>query len=307
MPKKIKVTTYKPFAKEAVARMKEIVETAGYEFEIFENYSEKEELLEAVKDVNALIVRSDKITKEVIDNAPNLEIVVRGGAGYDNVDTNYAAEKDIIVMNTPGQNSNAVAELTFGMMLYMLRNQFQPAAGNELRFKTLGVHGFGHVGKNIARIAKGFDMDIYAYDPFLSDEDFEEEGVKKCETVEELYKTCRFISLNIPDNEKTKGTINYDLMSLMPKDAMLVNAARKPIINEDDLLKIMDEREDFTFIADVAPDCKDVFAEKFVNRYFFTPKKMGAQTLEANINAAEAAATQIVNYFKKGEIVNKVN
>ena len=264
-------------------------------------------MLDAVKDVNALVVRSDKVTKEVIDAAENLEIIVRGGAGYDNVDLDAASAKNIVVMNTPGQNSNAVAELALGMMVYHARNHFNGKAGTELRNKTLGIQAFGNVGQFVTEIAKGFNMDVYAYDPFVDDSEIEKYGVKPLDSAEDLYKKCQYVSLHIPANEKTKESIGYDLMKLMPKNAVLVNTARKEIIDEDGLLKIMDERDDFHYISDIAPDCKDTFEEKYEGRFFFTPKKMGAQTAEANINAGIAAANQIKNYFENGDKTFKVN
>jgi D-3-phosphoglycerate dehydrogenase len=305
--KKLLVATEKPFHPNAVEGIKEICSKAGYEFNLLEKYSDKSELIEAVKDVNALIVRSDKVTKDVIDAAQNLEIIVRGGAGYDNIDLEAASAKNIVVMNTPGQNSNAVAELALGMMVYFARNQFNGKAGTELRGKKLGIHAYGNVGGFVAEIAKGFNMDVYAYDPFQDNKKMEKDGVTPLDSAEELYKTCQYVSLNIPANDKTKKSINYDLMKLMPKNAKLVNTARKEVIDEDSLLKIMDERDDFNYISDIAPDCKDVFEEKYEGRYYFTPKKMGAQTAEANINAGIAGANQIKDFFENGDTTFKVN
>ncbi|MGM0498108.1 MAG: NAD(P)-dependent oxidoreductase, partial [Bacteroidota bacterium] len=241
--KKLLVATEKPFHPNAVEGIKNICADAGYEFKLLEKYSDKSELIDAVKDVNALIVRSDKVTKEVIDAGENLEIIVRGGAGYDNVDLDAASAKNIVVMNTPGQNSNAVAELALGMMVYFARGQFNGKAGTELRGKTLGIHAYGNVGKFVAEIAKGFKMDIYAFDPFKDKKDIEKDGIKAVDSVEELYKTCQYVSLHIPANEKTKASINYDLMKIMPKNATLVNTARKEVICEDSLQKIMEERD----------------------------------------------------------------
>ncbi len=305
--KKLLVATEKPFHPNAVEGIKNICSDAGYEFKLLEKYSDKSELINAVKDANALIVRSDKVTKEVIDAGENLEIIVRGGAGYDNVDLDAASAKNIVVMNTPGQNSNAVAELALGMMVYFARGQFNGKAGTELRGKKLGIHAYGNVGKFVAEIAKGFKMDIYAFDPFKDKKDIEKDGIKAVDSAEELYKTCQYVSLHIPANEKTKASINYDLMKIMPENATLVNTARKEVICEDSLQKIMEERNDFNYISDIAPDCKEVFEEKYKGRFYFTPKKMGAQTAEANINAGIAGANQIKNYFENGDTTFKVN
>ena len=305
--KKLLVATEKPFHPNAVEGIKNICSDAGYEFKLLEKYSDKSELIDAVKNVNALIVRSDKVTKEVIEAGENLEIIVRGGAGYDNVDLDAASAKNIVVMNTPGQNANAVAELALGMMVYFARGQFNGKAGTELRGKTLGIHAYGNVGKNVAEIAKGFQMNIYVFDPFKDKKQIEQDGLKAVDSVEELYKTCQYVSIHIPANEKTKASINYDLMKLMPKNATIVNTARKELICEDSLQKIMEEREDFNYISDIAPDCKDVFEEKYQGRFYFTPKKMGAQTAEANINAGIAGANQIKNYFENGDTTFKVN
>ncbi|HKL37490.1 MAG TPA: NAD(P)-dependent oxidoreductase, partial [Bacteroidales bacterium] len=234
-------------------------------------------------------------------------IIVRGGAGYDNVDLESASAKGIVVMNTPGQNSNAVAELALGMMVYFARNQYNGKAGTELRGKSLGIHAFGNVGRLVAEIARGFNMDIYAYDPFESDEKIREFGVTPVGSAEELYEKCQYVSLHIPANSKTKGSIGFDLLKKMPANATLVNTARKEVIDEDGLLKIMDQRDDFNYISDIAPDCKDEFEKKYEGRFFFTPKKMGAQTSEANINAGLAAANQIRDYFENGDKTFQVN
>jgi D-3-phosphoglycerate dehydrogenase len=305
---KILVATQKPFAKEAVDKIKEIVEENGYEFVLLEKYEENSVLLEAVKDVSALIVRSDKVTREVITAAPQLKIVVRAGAGYDNIDLEAATEKGIVVMNTPGQNSNAVAELALGLMVYTARGFFNGKPGSELKGKTLGIHAYGHVGSLVAKIAKdGFGMNVSAFDPFIPDEKIESDGVKVYHSAEELYANNRYVSLHIPANEKTKNSINYDLLIKMPKGATLVNTARKEVINEEDLVKVMEEREDFKYVSDIAPDNADLLKEKFSGRVYFTPKKMGAQTAEANINAGIAAANQIVKFFKDGDTTFQVN
>lgn len=305
--KKILVATAKPFHPDAVEGIKEIASKAGYEVSLLEKYNDKSELLEAVKDANALIIRSDKVTSDVIEAGQNLEIIVRGGAGYDNVDLEAASAKGITVMNTPGQNSNAVAELALGMMVYFARNQFNGKAGTELRGKTLGIHAFGNVGRLVSEIALGFNMDIYAYDPFESDEKIREFGVTPVGSAEELYEKCQYVSLHIPANDDTKGSIGYDLLKKMPANATLVNTARKEVIDEDGLLKIMNQRDDFNYISDIAPDCKDEFEKKYEGRFFFTPKKMGAQTSEANINAGLAAANQIRDYFENGDKTFQVN
>ena len=305
--KKVLVATVKPFAPKAVEGIKEIFAKAGYELIILESYKDKEELFKAVENVDALIVRSDKITKEVIDKAKNLKIVVRAGAGFDNIDIKYAKEKNIVVMNTPGQNANAVAELVFGMMIYIARKKFAGKSGTELRGKTIGIHAFGHVGKDVAEIAKGFGMKVLAYDPFISQDFIKNNGATPIEDVEEMYKNSDYISLHLPKLPATIGSINYKLMSLMKEGATLVNTARKEVVNEEDLQKIFSERENFKYVSDVAPDCKDILMEKYSDRCFFTPKKMGAQTLEANVNAGSAAANQIVNFFEKGDVTYQVN
>ncbi len=305
--KKILVATDKPFAKAAVDQIKQIVTGAGHEFALLEKYTDKSQLLEAVKDVHAIIVRSDLITREVIEAAPELKIVVRAGAGYDNLDLDACTEKGIVAMNTPGQNSNAVAELVLGMMVFMARNSYNGSAGIELRGKKLGIHAYGNVGHYVAEIAKGFGMEIYAFDPFVADEVIAAAGITPVKTVEELYKTCHYISLHIPANDKTKKSINYDLLTSMPKGAVLVNTARKEVIHEEEILKVMTDRPDFKYISDIAPDCKAEFETNFEGRFFFTPKKMGAQTAEANINAGVAAANQICGFFATGDETFKVN
>ena len=305
--KKILLATEKPFAKEAVEEIKKIGQGAGYEVILFEKYTSKESLLEAVANVDAIIIRSDIIDKEVVNAAKNLKIVVRAGAGYDNIDLTSATENNVVAMNTPGQNSNAVAELAFGMMLYIARGCFDGKTGSELRDKNLGIHAYGNVGKYMAMIAKGFGMKIFAFDPYVSNEAMIADGIIPVKTVEELYKTCEYVSLHIPANDTTKKSINYNLLSLMPKNATLVNTARKEVIDEDSLLNVMNDRSDFKYVSDIAPNCSHVFEEKFSGKYFFTPKKMGAQTEEANVNAGIAAIKQIINFFEKGDISFKVN
>jgi len=305
--KKVLVATEKPFAPAAVTQIKEVLDKAGYELVLLEKYTDKADLLKAVEDVDALIVRSDKVTKEVIDAAKNLKIVVRGGAGYDNLDLDACTAKNIVAMNTPGQNSNAVAELALGMMVSIARGNYNGKPGTELRYKKLGIHAYGNVGKYVAEIAKGFGMDIYAFDPFVDKAKMEKEGIKPLNSVEELYSTCQYVSLHIPANDKTKKSIGYDLLNKMPKNATLLNTARKEVINEEELLKVFAERDDFKYVSDIAPDCKDEIEAKYEGRYFFTPKKMGAQTAEANINAGKAAAEQIVDFIENGNETFKVN
>jgi D-3-phosphoglycerate dehydrogenase len=304
---KVLIATVKPFAPAAVNEIKKIFKQANYEVIRLEKYADQSDFVKDVKDVDALFIRSDKANREVIEAADNLKIIVRAGAGYDNIDLEAATEKGIVAMNTPGQNSNAVAELALGMMVYLARNQYNGKAGTELRGKKLGIHAYGNVGKYVAQIAKGFGMETFAFDPFIPKEAIEADGVKALDSVEELYKNCQYISLHIPANDKTKGSINYDLFKIMPKNATLVNTARKEVICEESLLKIFADRPDFKYISDIAPDCKDEIVEKFEGRYFFTPKKSGAQTSEANINAGIASANQIINFIEKGDTTFKVN
>ena len=280
---KVLVATDKPFAKIAVDGIRKEIEAAGYELALLEKYGEKAKLLEAVKDADAIIIRSDVIDAEVLDAAKELKIVVRAGAGYDNVDLEAATAHNVCVMNTPGQNSNAVAELAFG-----------------LKGKKLGIHAYGNVGRNVARIAKGFGMDIYAYDAYCPKEVIEADGVKAVASTEELYATCNIVSLHIPATPETKNSINYDLVDKMPKNGLLVNTARKEVINEADLLRLMNDRPDLEYVTDIMPVHHAEFADHFPGRYFSTPKKMGAQTAEANINAGIAAARQIVGFLKDG-------
>jgi D-3-phosphoglycerate dehydrogenase len=305
--KKVLVATEKPFAPAAVKEIEEIIKKANYEFVLLEKYTDKTDFLNAVKDVDALIIRSDKATKEVIEAGNNLKIIVRAGAGYDNIDLEAASAKKIVAMNTPGQNSNAVAELVIGMMIYHARGCFNGKPGTELKGKKLGIHAHGNVGKRVCEIAKGFSMDTYAFDKYVPKDEIEKCGVTYLGSVEELYKTCQYISLHIPATDETKESINYDLLSNMPKGATLVNTARKEVICEKSLLRIFDERDDFVYISDIAPDAKDQITEKYQGRFYFTPKKMGAQTAEANINAGIASATQIVNFFEKGDKTFQVN
>ena len=304
---KVLVATEKPFAKAAVDGIRGVCDKAGYELVLLEKYADPSELIKAVADVDAMIIRSDKATKEVIEAGKNLKIIIRAGAGYDNIDLKAATANNVVAMNTPGQNSNAVAELALGMMVYLARNQFNGTSGTELKGKKLGIHAFGHVGQLIGKIANGFGMEVYAFDPFIANDKIEAHGVKAIESVEELYSTCQYISLNIPANEKTKKSINFDLLSKMPKGATLVNTARKEVVDEKDLMKVFKARDDFKYISDIAPDCKEDIAAEFAGRFFFTPKKMGAQTAEANINAGIAGANQIVAFLENGDTTFKVN
>ena len=305
---KVLIATEKPFAKTAVEGIESILKEANYEVVRLEKYTDKAELLAAVADVDALIIRSDKVTAEVLDAAKQLKIVVRAGAGFDNVDCAAAKDKGVVVMNTPGQNSNAVAELALGMMVFMARNQFTPGTGSELQGKTLAIHAYGNVGRLVGLKGKALGMNVVAYDPFITDDAvFERDGVKKMNSIAELYAAADYLSLHIPATAETKGSIGYDLAMSMPKGATLVNTARKEVINEEGLMKAMEEREDLKYITDIAPDTKDVFAEKFGKRYFGTPKKQGAETAEANVNAGLAAARQIVDYFVNGNVRFQVN
>lgn len=304
---KVLIATQKPFAPVAVDGIRKEIETAGFELSLLEKYTEKAELLEAVKNVDAIIIRSDKIDNEVFDAAKNLKIVVRAGAGYDNVDLESATAHKVCVMNTPGQNSNAVAELVFGLLVYTVRSFYNGKSGSELKGKKLGIDAFGNVGRNVARIAKGFEMDVLAYDAFCPKEVIEKSGVKAVESVEELFKQSDIVSLHIPATAETKLSINYKLVSLLPKGGILLNTARKEVINESELIKLMEDREDIKYIADIMPDANETFVAKFPARYFATPKKMGAQTSEANINAGIAAAKQIVGFVKDGCEKFKVN
>ncbi len=303
---KVLVATEKPFAAVAVDGIRKEIEGAGNELVLLEKYTDVAQLQDAVKDADAMIVRSDKVTPAVLDAAKQLKIVVRAGAGYDSIDTAYAKEKGVIVENTPGQNSNAVAELVFGLLVYAVRNFYNGKAGTELKGKKLGILAFGNVGRNVARVAKGFGMDVYAYDAFCPKEVIEEAGVHAVASQDELFETCDIVSLHIPATPETKESINYALVGKMKKGGIVVNTARKEVINEPELLKLMAEREDLKYITDIKPDADVEFA-KFEGRYFSTPKKMGAQTAEANINAGIAAAKQINAYFKDGCTKFQVN
>lgn len=303
---KILVAIEKPFAAAAVNGIKNEAQAAGHEVVLLEKYTEKQQLLDAVADVDAMIVRSDKVTPEVLDAAKNLKIVVRAGAGYDSIDTAYAKEKGVVVENTPGQNSNAVAELVFGLLVFTVRNFFNGKSGSELKGKKLGILAFGNVGRNVARIAKGFGMDVYAFDEFVPKEKIEEQGVHGVNSRDELFEVCDVVSLHIPATAETRESINYQVVNLMKKGGIVVNTARKEVINEAELIKLLAEREDLKYITDIKPDADEEF-RKFEGRYFATPKKMGAQTAEANINAGIAAAKQIISYFATGDEKFRVN
>lgn len=303
---KVLVATEKPFAKAAVDGIKEIVEKAGFTFALLESYTEKSALLQAVADADALIIRSDKVDSEVLDAAKNLKIVVRAGAGYDNVDLAAATAHNVVVMNTPGQNANAVAELVFGLLVFAVRNFFNGKSGSELMGKKLGILAFGNVGRNVARVAKGFGMEVYAYDAYCPSEVIEAAGVKAVANQNELFKTCDVVSLHIPATPETVNSINYDMVNQMKKGGILVNTARKEVIDEAGLIKLMAERTDLKYVTDIMPAANDEFA-KFEGRYFSTPKKMGAQTSEANVNAGLAAARQIVSFITTGDKKFQVN
>ncbi len=308
MTKKILVATDKPFAPEAVNLMKDVIKgKAEYKMELLEKYTEVAQFKAAVKDADALIIRSDLASKEIIDAAEKLQIIVRAGAGYDNIDLAAATARKIVAMNTPGQNSNAVAELAIGLMIYICRCKFNGKSGSELKGKKLGLHAFGAVGRALAKIAHGFNMEVYAFDPFVTKEAMEKEGVKFIDKIENLYSTCDFVSLHIPATETTKKSINFDLLNRMPKGAVLINTARKEVICEESLKKIFAGRKDFRYSSDVAPDCAAELEKEYADRYYGTAKKCGAQTEEANVNAGVAAVKQIVNFFEKGDKTFQVN
>lgn len=304
---KVLIATEKPFAPAAVEGIKKEVSEAGYELALLEKYTEKKQLLDAVADADALIIRSDKIDNEVFDAAKQLKIVVRAGAGYDNVDLAAATAHKVVVMNTPGQNSNAVAELVLGLLVYAVRNFYNGKTGTELKGKKLGILAFGNVGRNVARIAKGFGMDVYAFDAFCPASAIEAAEVTPVASRDELFEKCDIVSLHIPATDETRKSINYDVVTKLPKNGILINTARKEVIDEEGLIKALAEREDLKYIADIAPERAAEFAEKFPGRYFATPKKMGAQTKEANINAGIAAACQIVGFLKDGITKFQVN
>ena len=303
---KVLVATEKPFAAAAVEGIRKEVEAAGNELVLLEKYTEKAQLLDAVKDADAMIIRSDKVDAEVLDAAKQLKIVVRAGAGYDNIDLSAATAHKVVAENTPGQNANAVAELVFGLLVFAVRNFYNGKSGSELKGKKLGLLAFGNVGRNVARIAAGFGMDVYAYDAFCPAAVIEQSGVHALKSQDELFETCDVVSLHIPATPETKESINYALVNKLKKGGILVNTARKEVINEPGLVKLLSEREDLKIVTDIKPDSDAEFA-KFEGRYFSTPKKMGAQTAEANINAGIAAAKQINAFFKDGDTKFQVN
>lgn len=303
---KVLIATEKPFAKEALEAIKKEIVDGGHSVEILEKYTEKSELLSAVAQANAVIIRSDIVDKDVLDAAKELKIVVRAGAGYDNVDIQSAKEHQVVVENTPGQNANAVAELVFGLLVYAVRNFYNGKSGSELKGKKLGLLAYGNVSRNVSRIAKGFGMDVYAYDAYCTAEQIESDGVKAVSSPSALFELCDVVSLHIPATPETTKSINYELVNKLPKGGILVNTARKEVINEEELLKLMTERQDIKFITDIKPSADEQFAQ-FEGRYFSTPKKMGAQTSEANTNAGIAAAKQINAFFNEGCTKYQVN
>lgn len=307
MSKKVLVATSKPFAKEAVDGISILAKEAGYQLVLLESYTQQQDLVKAVADVDAMIIRSDDVTAEVLANAKNLKIVVRAGAGYDNIDLKAAKEKGVVAMNTPGQNSNAVAEVVFGLMLHLARRGYSGKSGTELKGKKLGIHAYGNVGVMVNKIAKGFDMEVYAYDPFVAKEKMIADSVNPVDAMDKLYETCDYVSIHLPKMKETLGLVNFDLMSKMKKGAAIINTAREEVVDEPSLLKMFEQRKDFFYAADVAPKCKDEISAKYGDRSFFTAKKMGAQTEEANINAGIAAIKQIINFFRKGDTTFQVN
>ena len=304
---KVLIATEKPFAAVAVDGMRKVIEDAGAELALLEKYTSRQELLDAVATADALIIRSDKVAAEVLAAAPSLKVVVRAGAGYDNVDLEAATARGVCVQNTPGQNSNAVAELVFGLAVMMCRNMYNGTSGTELKDKTLGIQAFGQVGRNVARIARGFEMKISALDPYCPDNVMEDAGVSPVHSVEELYRQNKVVSIHIPATPETRKSIGYDLIASMPKGGLLINTARKEVIDEDGLIRALDERPDLKYAADVAPERAAEIKERFGDRVFFTPKKMGAQTAEANINAGLAAARQVISFLTTGEQRFRVN
>jgi D-3-phosphoglycerate dehydrogenase / 2-oxoglutarate reductase len=304
---KVLIATDKPFAKVAVEGIRKVITEAGFELALLEKYTEKKQLLDAIADANAVIIRSDIIDAEVLAAAKDLKIVVRAGAGYDNVDLEAATAAGVCVMNTPGQNANAVAELALGLMVYGVRNLYNGTSGTELMGKKLGIHAYGNVGRNVARIAKGFGMEIFAFDAFCPAEVIEKDGVKALSSVEELYSICDVVSIHIPATAETKNSINAALVGKMPKGALIVNTARKEVIDEVSIINLMGERSDVRYMTDIMPAAHATFVAKYPERYFSTPKKMGAQTAEANINAGIAAAVQIVDFLKNGNERFRVN
>lgn len=304
---KVLVATEKPFAAVAVEGIRKVLVEAGHELALLEKYTDPAELAAAAADADALIVRSDKVTAPLLDAAKNLKIVVRAGAGYDNVDLEAAKARGVVVENTPGQNSNAVAELVFGLLVMAVRNMYAGTSGSELYGKTLGIHAFGQVGRNVARIAKGFGLNVSALDPYCPDEVMTGAGVSPVHDLQSLYRDNKFVSLHIPATPETRGSVGYDLITLLPAGGVLINTARKEVIDEAGLARALEDRQDIKYVADIRPDNADELAARFPGRVFFTPNKMGAQTAEANINAGIAAARQIVSFFRDGDTRFQVN
>lgn len=305
--KRVLVATEKPFSPAAVKQITKILADAGCEVSLLEKYTAKTDLLAAVKDVHALIVRSDIVDRQVIEAAPELKVVVRAGSGFDNLDLAACTEKGIVAMNTPGQNSNAVAELAIGMMIFMARGNFKGGSGSELKGKTIGVYGCGNIGRRVARIAQGLGMKVVALDPCITKVSMEPYEIKVVQSIDELFSMCEYLSLHIPANDKTRKSVHFGLMNKMPKGATIINTARKEVIDEDGLRKMLEERPDFKYISDIAPDCHEELADKYDRRYYSTPKKQGAETSEANVNAGVAAAEQIVAFFETGDQIYRVN
>lgn len=303
----ILLATEKPFAKDAVDKIEAVISTSGHTMALLENYTDKQQLIDAISKADAIIVRSDILDSEVLNAATNLKIAVRAGAGYDNLDLKTASEKNIVCMNTPGQNANAVAECAFGMMLYMARKQFSGGSGSELRGKNLGIVGYGNIGRYMAQIGRGFGMEVFAYKRNMDRLALQIDGVTPANSFEDIFERCQYISLHIPSTTETKGAINYELLKRMPKGGMLINTARLDVVNEDDLLRLMDERNDITYVTDFVPKKEADFKEKFPKRIFYPIKKMGAQTEEANVNAGIAAAKQIIDFLDKGIDTFRVN
>lgn len=303
----ILLATEKPFAKEAVAKINQVITNAGHEMQLLENYTEKSSFIEAAKKAHAIIVRSDLVDAEVINAAPDLKIVVRAGAGFDNLDLAAASSNNVVCMNTPGQNANAVAECAFGMMLYMARKQFSGSSGTELRGKKLGIIGYGNIGRYMSQIGRGFGMEVFAYKRNMDRLALQIDGVTPANSFEAIFEHCEYVSLHIPSTSETKGVINYHLLKLLPKNGMLVNTARLDVVNEDDLIKLMGERNDITYVTDFVPKLESSFKEQYAKRIFYPAKKMGAQTEEANVNAGIAAAKQIIDFLDKGIDTFRVN
>ena len=305
--KKVLIATEKPFATLAMAQISEVLTNAGYDVRKLEKYTSKSDFLEAVKDVHGLIVRSDIVDRQVIEAAKELKVVVRAGSGFDNLDLVACTEKGVVAMNTPGQNSNAVAELAIGMMIFMARGNFKGGSGSELKGKTVGVYGCGNIGRRVARIAQGLGMKVVALDPCITKVSMEPYEVKVVQAVDELFSQSDYLSLHIPANDKTRKSVNFDLLNKMPKGATVINTARKEVVDEDGLKKMLEFRPDFKYISDIAPACHDELVDKFEYRYYSTPKKQGAETSEANVNAGVAAAEQVVAFFESNDQTYRVN